>query len=108
MYIIYIVMEDDQDNVTRFLMLAREPIMPRIGKSFKVICFLIFFFPFFCRLPCILLLLFSVCFQTSIVFSLEEGPGVLFKALAVFAMRDINLTKVQNILFILLFFSYLI
>lgn len=32
--------------------------------------------------------------QTSIVFSLEEGPGVLFKALAVFALRDINLTKV--------------
>jgi len=32
--------------------------------------------------------------QTSIVFSLEEGPGVLFKALAVFAMRDINLSKV--------------
>lgn len=32
--------------------------------------------------------------QTSIVFSLEEGPGVLFKALAVFALRQINLTKV--------------
>lgn len=32
--------------------------------------------------------------QTSIVFSLEEGPGVLFKALAVFALREINLTKV--------------
>lgn len=32
--------------------------------------------------------------QTSIVFSLEEGPGMLFKALAVFAMRNINLTKV--------------
>lgn len=33
-------------------------------------------------------------FQTSIVFTLEEGPGVLFKALAVFALRDINLSKV--------------
>ena len=34
------------------------------------------------------------CSQTSIVFSLEEGPGILFKALAVFALRQINLTKV--------------
>lgn len=33
-------------------------------------------------------------FQTSIVFTLNEGPGVLFKALAVFALRDINLSKV--------------
>lgn len=36
--------------------------------------------------------------QTSIVFSLEEGPGVLFKALAVFALRQINLTKVCSLL----------
>ncbi|KZV35134.1 arogenate dehydratase/prephenate dehydratase 2, chloroplastic [Dorcoceras hygrometricum] len=58
--------QDDSDNVTRFLMLAREPIIPGTDKPFK----------------------------TSIVFSLEEGPGMLFKALAVFAMRNINLTKV--------------
>lgn len=37
----------------------------------------------------------KVCSQTSIVFTLEEGPGVLFKALAVFALREINLTKVN-------------
>ncbi|XP_074572702.1 arogenate dehydratase 2-like [Curcuma longa] len=60
--------QDDPDNVTRFLMLAREPIIPVNDKPFK----------------------------TSIVFSLEEGPGVLFKALAVFAMRDINLTKIES------------
>ncbi|TMW98638.1 arogenate dehydratase 2 [Solanum lycopersicum] len=60
--------QDDSDNVTRFLMLAREPIIPRTDKPFK----------------------------TSVVFSLDEGPGVLFKALAVFAMRNINLTKIES------------
>ncbi|KAJ8637000.1 hypothetical protein MRB53_011267 [Persea americana] len=60
--------QDNSDNVTRFLMLAREPVIPGINRRFK----------------------------TSIVFSLEEGPGVLFKALAVFALRDINLTKIES------------
>ncbi|KAL6980401.1 Arogenate dehydratase 2 [Sarracenia purpurea var. burkii] len=60
--------QDDPDNITRFLMLAREPVIPGTDRPFK----------------------------TSIVFSLEEGPGVLFKALAVFAMRSINLTKIES------------
>lgn len=60
--------QDDCDNVTRFLILAREPIIPGTDRPFK----------------------------TSIVFSLEEGPGVLFKALAVFALRQINLTKIES------------
>lgn len=60
--------QDDSYNVTRFLMLAREPIIPGTDRPFK----------------------------TSIVFSLEEGPGVLFKALAVFALRQINLTKIES------------
>ncbi|KAL7173597.1 hypothetical protein ACSBR2_032953 [Camellia fascicularis] len=47
--------QDDSDNVTRFLVLAREPIIPGTDRLFK----------------------------TSIVFSLEEGPGMLFKALAI-------------------------
>nr|KAJ0223145.1 hypothetical protein LSAT_V11C200059330 [Lactuca sativa] len=47
--------QDYSDNVTRFLMLAREPIIPRTDRPFK----------------------------TSIVFSLDEGPGMLFKALAI-------------------------
>ncbi|THF96220.1 hypothetical protein TEA_000924 [Camellia sinensis var. sinensis] len=60
--------QDDSDIVTRYLVLAREPIIPRADKPFK----------------------------TSIVFTLDEGPGVLFKALSVFALRNINLTKIES------------
>ncbi|KAI8006755.1 hypothetical protein LOK49_LG07G02592 [Camellia lanceoleosa] len=60
--------QDDSDNITRYLVLARDPIIPSTNKPFK----------------------------TSIVFTLEEGPGVLFKALATFALRDINLTKIES------------
>lgn len=60
--------QDDADNVTRFIILAREPVIPGADRPYK----------------------------TSIVFSLEEGPGVLFKALAVFALRGINLTKIES------------
>ncbi|CAN1222545.1 Arogenate dehydratase/prephenate dehydratase 1, chloroplastic, partial [Linum grandiflorum] len=60
--------QDDADNITRFLILAREPIIPGTDKPYR----------------------------TSIVFTLEEGPGVLFKALAVFALRDISLTKIES------------
>ncbi|KAK3147587.1 hypothetical protein QOZ80_3BG0284260 [Eleusine coracana subsp. coracana] len=60
--------QDDKDNVTRFMMLAPDPIIARTDKPFK----------------------------TSIVFSLQEGPGELFKALAVFALREINLTKIES------------
>ncbi|KAK4259013.1 hypothetical protein QN277_005392 [Acacia crassicarpa] len=60
--------QDDDDNTSRFLILAREPTIPGTDRRYK----------------------------TSIVFSLEEGPGVLFKALAVFALRDINLSKIES------------
>ncbi|XP_044461987.1 arogenate dehydratase/prephenate dehydratase 1, chloroplastic-like isoform X2 [Mangifera indica] len=60
--------QDDDDNITRFLILAREPIIAGTDRPYK----------------------------TSIVFTLEEGPGMLFKALAVFALRDINLTKIES------------
>ncbi|XP_044495036.1 arogenate dehydratase/prephenate dehydratase 1, chloroplastic-like [Mangifera indica] len=60
--------QDDDDNITRFLILAREPIIAGTWRPYK----------------------------TSIVFTLEEGPGMLFKALAVFALRDINLTKIES------------
>ncbi|XP_027338212.1 arogenate dehydratase/prephenate dehydratase 1, chloroplastic-like [Abrus precatorius] len=60
--------QDDDDNITRFLVLAREPIIPGIDRPYK----------------------------TSIVFSLEEGPGVLFKALGVFSLRNIDLSKIES------------
>ncbi|BBN11879.1 arogenate/prephenate dehydratase [Marchantia polymorpha subsp. ruderalis] len=60
--------QDCSDNVTRFLMLAREPVIPRTDRPFK----------------------------TSIVFTLEEGPGMLFRALAAFSLRDINLSKIES------------
>ncbi|PON35014.1 Bifunctional P-protein, chorismate mutase/prephenate dehydratase [Parasponia andersonii] len=60
--------QDNDENITRFLILAREPIIPGTDRPYK----------------------------TSVVFNLEEGPGLLFKALAVFALRDINLTKIES------------
>nr|GEU43386.1 arogenate dehydratase/prephenate dehydratase 6, chloroplastic-like [Tanacetum cinerariifolium] len=59
---------DDMNNVTRFVMLAREPIMPRIGRPFR----------------------------TSIVFAHDNGTSILFKVLSVFAFRNINLTKIES------------
>ncbi|KAL2986008.1 hypothetical protein AAZX31_12G182500 [Glycine max] len=60
--------QDDSEIISRYLVLARDPIIPKADKPFK----------------------------TSIVFTLDEGPGVLFKALAVFALRDINLNKIES------------
>ncbi|MCB0197719.1 MAG: prephenate dehydratase [Anaerolineae bacterium] len=59
-------MQDSSENYTRFVVISPEPVVPQADA------------------------------KTSIVFSMDNVPGSLFKSLAVFALRDIDLTKIES------------
>jgi prephenate dehydratase len=63
--------EDDRHNYTRFFLLARPGSKIRPGHAAKE-------------------------FKTSIVFTTRNIPGSLFRALSAFALRDLNLTKIES------------
>lgn len=62
-------LEDDRQNFTRFFLLSKQDnSAPAPNRAWK----------------------------TSIVFSTANVPGALFKAMACFALRDLNLTKIES------------
>jgi prephenate dehydratase len=61
--------QDDKNNTTRFLVLSSEP-RKSMSKGGAV--------------------------KSSIVFSMKNIPGALFRSLAVFSLRDIDLYKIES------------
>ena len=62
--------EDDDTNFTRFLLLARRDVVQHLTN----------------KIPS----------KTSVVFTLNNAPGALYKALACFSLRDIDFFKIES------------
>jgi prephenate dehydratase len=67
--------EDDKKNFTRFFLIKRGKPRPERNKNIKDS---------------------DHANKTSLAFSLKNIPGALFKALSVFALRDISLSKIES------------
>lgn len=99
--------QDKPDNFTRFIVLSRYACAALVCRGWMHLEHICIFSaaPNFCsnhQLMCRDPLVISSdesksCqYKTSVVFSLAEGPGQLFKALSVFALRDIDMTLIQS------------
>ena len=62
--------EDDDSNFTRFLLLGRRGVVQYLNK----------------KIPC----------KTSLVFTLPNSAGALYKSLACFSLRDIDMSKIES------------
>ena len=62
--------EDDDSNFTRFLLLGRRGVVQHLNK----------------KIPS----------KTSLVFTLPNSAGALYKALACFSLRDVDMSKIES------------
>jgi hypothetical protein len=62
--------EDDDTNFTRFLLLGRKGVLQYLTQNVPA--------------------------KTSVVFTLPNTPGALYKALACFSLRDIDFSKIES------------
>jgi prephenate dehydratase len=65
--------EDDRQNFTRFFLLNKKPTPPASGSGKP-----------------------AVKWKSSLVFTTRNIPGALFRSLSAFALRDLNLIKIES------------